>query len=1009
MRFQAIAWETADIKSSRLDALEGAVAFERNDQVMDTLYTPNVKAVPRHVLSTQMVDVFAVRVCGRSMAGGSAFLELRGFRPYFYVYVEDLPVPMLDALVDAVTSDFRFRNLKLHLVLKTPFVGFHKTPHKFMRVECLSKGMFFGARKFFREYHTSEHATLATPLMMYESMCDPLVQFWIAYRLNPMAWIDVDTEVLSSSLAFRVDEVAFVTDVPDMAPFKVVHYDLECFSSVAYETGKNNMPNPALPADVIIGIGAVVTSSTSPAILERVYFGMNPLGPSSDATIDMRGFDTEEGMLSAFCRWLDDTDPDIWNGFNNFGFDDNYLHTRLGLYGIEDQLNSRGFDVEIRKKNFASNAFQFDAHYLQMPLRFFMDLLIFARREFKTEMTKFTLENVSQILLHEGKHDVSPQEIFDAWATRNAGQLTRVGEYCVQDCALVARIMDFKQVYSTLFSRSELFLCDPRDLLLKGQQQIVFNLIFQQVRTATNFCVPDSAEVAMDQFESDASSESESEDAEAEFTVAASSRAGAGPGAGRGGPPKKVKFKGATVLEPKKGAYMCPVSGLDFASLYPSIMTAYNLCHSTKLLSTDAAEGIPPEQLYTTELSGGRVSTFVQKDYRRGVLPQILLNLWAMRKRVKKLMAQAKESRDRNLHAIYNAKQLAVKVAMNSIYGFCGADNGKLPMKDIAETVTANGRMLIERSKNYVESWYPCEVVYGDTDSIYVRFFLDELEPRLQNPRTPEDVRELMQWVFQRSQEAADRITANYISPIELEFEKVMFPFVLFKKKRYTYVEYEKFDEVIDEDSVNMKGIAPTRRDYAPFVKRVCTGAIHKILLDRDVDGAFRYVEEEMMRLLKGQYPIEDLVVSRSLSKRPDQYANPNTPHVALALRIEERTGVRTRLGERIQFVFTKGSGAQCDLVEEPQFVRQEDADGAYYFFHQIHHSLEEILGTVDLTRWTALDMRLTTRARGLHMITDFFTPKRAPEQTEKVERAAAEPPTKKPAQKRIDSFFVKK
>ena len=42
-----------------------------------------------------------------------------------------------------------------------------------------------------------------------------------------------------------------------------------------------------------------------------------------------------------------------------------------------------------------------------------------------------------------------------------------------------------------------------------------------------------------------------------------------------------VNYEGATVLDPKKAYYEVPIATLDFASLYPSIMQAYNLCYST--------------------------------------------------------------------------------------------------------------------------------------------------------------------------------------------------------------------------------------------------------------------------------------------------------------------------------------------------------------------------------------------------------------------------------------------
>jgi DNA polymerase delta subunit 1 len=41
------------------------------------------------------------------------------------------------------------------------------------------------------------------------------------------------------------------------------------------------------------------------------------------------------------------------------------------------------------------------------------------------------------------------------------------------------------------------------------------------------------------------------------------------------------KYQGAFVLDPKKGYYKVPIATLDFASLYPSIMMAHNLCYTT--------------------------------------------------------------------------------------------------------------------------------------------------------------------------------------------------------------------------------------------------------------------------------------------------------------------------------------------------------------------------------------------------------------------------------------------
>jgi DNA polymerase delta subunit 1 len=50
------------------------------------------------------------------------------------------------------------------------------------------------------------------------------------------------------------------------------------------------------------------------------------------------------------------------------------------------------------------------------------------------------------------------------------------------------------------------------------------------------------------------------------------------------------KFEGAIVIEPKRGYYTHPIATLDFASLYPSIMMAHNLCYTTLVPSIQEAK-----------------------------------------------------------------------------------------------------------------------------------------------------------------------------------------------------------------------------------------------------------------------------------------------------------------------------------------------------------------------------------------------------------------------------------
>ena len=141
------------------------------------------------------------------------------------------------------------------------------------------------------------------------------------------------------------------------------------------------------------------------------------------------------------------------------------------------------------------------------------------------------------------------------------------------------------------------------------------------------------------------------------------------------------EFEGATVIEPIRGYYDVPISTLDFSSLYPSIMIAHNLCYTTLLRGKD---NYSPDD-YTHTPCG---SYFVKSSLRKGLLPEILENLLAARKRAK---LQMKEETDPFRIKVLDGRQLALKISANSVYGFTGAQVGKLPCLEISQSVTAFG------------------------------------------------------------------------------------------------------------------------------------------------------------------------------------------------------------------------------------------------------------------------------------------------------------------------------
>lgn len=132
------------------------------------------------------------------------------------------------------------------------------------------------------------------------------------------------------------------------------------------------------------------------------------------------------------------------------------------------------------------------------------------------------------------------------------------------------------------------------------------------------------------------------------------------------------KFEGATVIEPRRGYFLDPVATLDFASLYPSIMMAHNLCYTT-LVDPKDVHKYAKRKIKINKTPNG--DYFVDSSVCKGVLPIILEEIVSKRKVVKEQMKVCEDPFDRE---ILDARQQAMKVVANSVYGFTGAHVGML-------------------------------------------------------------------------------------------------------------------------------------------------------------------------------------------------------------------------------------------------------------------------------------------------------------------------------------------
>ena len=498
---------------------------------------------------------------------------------------------------------------------------------------------------------------------VYEANIDPVLRFMHVSGCRSTGWIEVDDDMAEldtrCDINIRADEFRPL-DRDDIAPLKIMSFDIECHST----TGA--FPSPAILGDVVFQIGMTFGPFGSNAPLTRKCLCLK----QTDGA-DCESFTTERELLERFGEYLAEVDPDVITGWNIFGFDLEYLYKRAMRNGVEPLWGRRTDEPsQLVVKNLSSSALgNNELKMVPMVGRYVFDLFQDIKREHKLE--SYSLNNVSKHFLKDQKNDMPVKEIFARFAEGDPARLGEVAEYCLKDTELPHAIMAKVCQIQNLVEMAKACWVPLAFLSERGQQIKVFSQMAYKARQL-GFLIPTFR---------------------------------------RQGGTGDDKYEGATVLEAQTGAYYGPITALDFASLYPSIMCAHNLCYSTLILDPryDNLPGVEYEQFgpHKFAQSGSDGKPIVS------LLPTILTDLKAFRKKAKKLMAAAEGT---PMEAVYNGQQLAYKISMNSIYGFTGASKGMLPCVPIASTVTMRGRQMIEETKNYVEEHFPgAKVRYGDS------------------------------------------------------------------------------------------------------------------------------------------------------------------------------------------------------------------------------------------------------------------------------------------------------
>jgi len=519
-----------------------------------------------------------------------------------------------------------------------------------------------------------------------------------------------------------------------------------------------------------------------------------------DLNVEVIRVNTEIELIDQMSQLVKELDPEILTGYNILGFDYPYLDARLRrrLHEWKPMGRLLGKLPIMTTKTWKSDAYGYnEINIMNIDGRISIDLLPLIKRDYKLD--KYNLDFVAPYFLGEGrcKHDIKAPEMFrifenmkqtydeykkvaekynlpltfsqlfkqpnslktefervlrfaknplppeelkiiveflKTWQSvpvdpdendvnalfkyrQSMENMTRVMKYCIQDSELVVDLFEKLNVWIGLVELSNIVGVTVMELFTRGQQIRCLSQIYDLA--AQREYVLDKRDII------------------------------------------PVKFSGGFVYEPIPGLYDNIIC-LDFASLYPSIIRAYNICFTT-LVPPELEDEIPNSQCNVIEFDQEETGDinednkesddddhdheeeeeeknetkpktkvvhrrykFVKNEVQPGLLPELVKKLVEERKAVRNLLDGVRDKntgewiipkeKDPIIRTILDKRQLALKVTANSFFGFLGVQNGgKMPLIEGAMAITAKGRELINTVNQHLREKHAGTIVYGDS------------------------------------------------------------------------------------------------------------------------------------------------------------------------------------------------------------------------------------------------------------------------------------------------------
>lgn len=568
----------------------------------------------------------------------------------------------------------------------------------------------------------------------------------------------------------------------------------------------------------------------------------------------------EAALIQRINKIIEKRDVEVLTGYNTDEYDFKKLRERAEKHNLELSMGRAGERMKFDRRGRFSSA--------RLKGRMHLDLYPFISHILAPGLDSETLDldSVAEELLGKKKDEISWEEMKEYWS--NGKNLEEFADYALKDSQLAYELSE--ELIPQIMELSRLTGLIPFDTCRLTYGQLTENYLLKEA-FKRNIMAPNRP-----------------------FNKEREKRR------------RQGAYSGGFVYSPEPGLYD-DIALLDFKSLYPTVMVAHNISPDTLNLE-DCDDRFDVEKFDYD---------FCQDE--QGFFPELIERLVKDRSKIKQKMQDTdKSSVD---YKSFDSRQKAEKILANSFYGYLGYEGARWYSREAAEATTFMGRKYIKEAVKEAEE-QGFEVVYGDTDSLFIR--KDNLDQEVEN--------------------LLEKINSQLPEFMELEYEGY------FVRGFFTSTDSgegakKKYALLDEEDSMKITGFEQVRRDWSPIAKETQKKVLRKVL-NEEIDEAAETVMETIQKLKDGEIPVEKLRIYTTLTKEPEEYDS-TAPHVEAAKKAEKH-GDQVKVGETVGYVITRGGG---NISSRAEIVKHaESYDPEYYIKNQIIPAALRALKVFDYT-----------------------------------------------------------